>query len=130
MKPRTWIVLSFLFFVIASACIYLLNAANEAKRLAASPGERGLLLIDDNGCRACHQVGNSFRAPELEQLYGREITLQDGQKVIADAAYIREAILEPQAKISAGYQATMPSFKGLLTDAEIDEIIEATKLPE
>ncbi|RZA26238.1 MAG: cytochrome c [Proteobacteria bacterium] len=129
MKTRTWIALSILFFIVASSAIYLLNAANQAKRLAASPAERGWMLIEDNGCMACHQADNNFRAPTLAGLYGSEVTLQDGTKVTADTTYIRESILEPAAKVSAGYQGTMPSFKGLLSDEEIAEITEALKKP-
>lgn len=127
MKTRTWIFLSLLFVIIASSSVYLLNSANEAKRLAASPAERGWMLIEDNGCQACHQPGNSFRAPKLDKLYGSEVTLMDGTKIIADEAYIRESLLEPRAKISAGFQPNMPSYKGLLNDIEMDEIIEAMK---
>lgn len=127
MKTRNWLALSLLLVVIASSSVYLLNSANEAKRLAASPAERGWMLIEDNGCQACHQPGNSFRAPKLDGLLGSEVTLMDGSTIIADESYIRESLLEPRAKISGGYQPTMPSYQGILNDIEIDEITEAMK---
>lgn len=129
MKPKVWLSIG-LVIAAAAGAYYWSDKKREAKRQAASPGERGLMLVEDNGCRACHQIGNSFRAPELEKLYGREVVLQDGSKVLADEEYIREAILEPSAKISAGYQAVMPSYKGLLSEQEVSEIIEFTKLPD
>ena len=46
--------------------------------------------------------------------------------VIADEAYLRESILEPAAKIVSGYErgeSGMPSYAGVLTDAQIESII-------
>ena len=37
----------------------------------------------------------------------------------ADDAYIRESILQPNAKIVAGYVPVMPSFQGLVTEDQI-----------
>ncbi len=45
--------------------------------------------------------------------------LADGSTVVADDAYIRESILQPNAKIVAGYQPVMPSFQGLVTEDQI-----------
>src|SRR6266581_2407561 len=39
--------------------------------------------------------------------------------VVADEAYIRESILQPNAKIVAGYQPLMPTFQGQLTEEQI-----------
>jgi cytochrome c oxidase subunit 2 len=129
MKKRTWMVLSTFVIIAASLAIYLFKTAERAKRLAASPSERGWMLIEDKGCTSCHQADNNFRAPSLARLYGSKVTLQDGKTVTAEDSYIRESILTPNAKISAGYQATMPSFEGVLSDEEIADIIEALKQP-
>ena len=45
----------------------------------------------------------------------RKSLLADGATVTADDAYIRESILQPNAKIVAGYQPLMPTFQGQLT---------------
>ncbi|MBC7533254.1 MAG: c-type cytochrome [Oligoflexus sp.] len=127
MKTQTWIVISIFLAVIASGSLYLLNAAKKAERLAASPAERGWMLIEDNGCTSCHQNDSSYRAPSLAGLYGSKVTLSDGSLVTVDDAYVRESLLKPKAKVSAGYQATMPSYEGLLKDEEIALMIEALK---
>ena len=49
-------------------------------------------------------------------LYGRTVQLAGGGIVHADEAYIRESILNPQAKIVAGFQPLMPTFQGLVTE--------------
>jgi cytochrome c oxidase subunit 2 len=48
--------------------------------------------------------------------------LADGSTVTADDAYIRESILNPQAKIVAGYQPLMPSFQGQLTEEQLIDL--------
>ena len=45
--------------------------------------------------------------------------LADGSTVTADDSYIRESILNPNAKIVAGYQPLMPTFQGQLTEEQI-----------
>ena len=47
--------------------------------------------------------------------------------MVVDENYVRESILEPAAKIVLGYPATMPTFKGLLKDKEIDALIAYLK---
>jgi cytochrome c oxidase subunit 2 len=53
--------------------------------------------------------------------------LADGSTVTADEAYIRESILQPNAKIVAGYQPLMPTFQGQLTEEQILALIAYTK---
>jgi cytochrome c oxidase subunit 2 len=52
-------------------------------------------------------------------MYGAQVLLADGTAIIADDAYIRESILQPNAKIVAGYQPVMPTFQGQLTEEQI-----------
>ena len=47
-------------------------------------------------------------------VYGKDVKLSGGATVKADEAYIRESILDPQAKIVAGYEPVMPTFTGLV----------------
>ena len=63
-------------------------------------------------CDSCHSADASARAPVLEGLYGRPVALSDGRVVTADENYIRESILYPSAKIVAGFENIMPTFKG------------------
>ena len=53
--------------------------------------------------------------------------LQNGERVVADEAYIRESILRPSAKITAGFQPIMPTFQGLVTEEQLLELIEYVK---
>ena len=53
--------------------------------------------------------------------------LQSGESIVADEAYIRESILNPAAKITAGFQPIMPTFQGLVTEEQLLELIEYIK---
>ncbi len=79
------------------------------------------------GCNQCHRPDNAELAPSLEGLYGSRVQLSDGTTVIADEQYIRESILDPAAKIVAGYPAVMPTYKGLLNEEQIELLVEAVK---
>jgi cytochrome c oxidase subunit 2 len=92
-----------------------------------SPVDAGKALIDSMGCRSCHQEGTLQRAPLLEGLYGRKVQLTDGREVMADENYLRESILQPAAKIVAGYQPIMPSYQGRVAEEELIQIIAYLK---
>jgi cytochrome c oxidase subunit 2 len=47
--------------------------------------------------------------------------------VPADDAYLRESILYPAAKVTFGYQPVMPTFRGLVNEEGILELIEFLK---
>lgn len=79
-------------------------------------GER---LFAEKACISCHLADGTGRAPSLNGVYGAQVLLADGSKVTADDAYIRESILQPSAKIVAGYQPLMPTFQGQLTEEQI-----------
>jgi cytochrome c oxidase subunit 2 len=90
----------------------------------ASAGEK---LFADLACNTCHRPDSAGRGPVLNGLFGRTITTQAGEQVVVDEAYIRESILNPSAKITAGYQPIMPTFQGLVTEEGLLELIEYVK---
>ncbi|HLQ50591.1 MAG TPA: c-type cytochrome, partial [Terriglobales bacterium] len=86
---------------------------------SANPVVTGEKLFAERACITCHVPDGTGRAPSLNGLYGGQVLLADGTTVTADEAYIRESILQPNAKIVAGYQPLMPSFQGQLTEEQI-----------
>ncbi len=74
-------------------------------------------------CISCHSANGEARAPVLEDLYGRPVTLRDGRTVAADDDYLRESILAPSAKVVAGFENIMPTFQGQVTAEEVNELI-------
>jgi cytochrome c oxidase subunit 2 len=59
----------------------------------------------------------------LTNVFGHEVELQGGAKVMADEAYIRESILNPTAKLVNGFQPIMPTFQGLITEEQLLQLI-------
>ena len=85
-------------------------------------------LYTKNGCNNCHGIDGVAQAPapNWRGLFGRQEHLVGGQAVTVDENYIRESILQPQAKITNGYASVvMPPFR--LSDAQIDAIIAYMK---
>jgi cytochrome c oxidase subunit 2 len=89
--------------------------------------ENGEKLFTDLACSNCHKADGSGRCPSLAGLYGKDVHLADGRTVRADEAYIRESILQPNAKVVAGYQPVMPTFQGLVTEEGVLSLIEYIK---
>ena len=94
---------------------------------AVSMATAGENLFRKLGCISCHAANDSGRGPSLAGLLGKAVRLQSGATVTADENYIRESILEPQAKIVAGYPSIMPTFKGLISEDGIMQIIAYLK---
>ena len=105
--------------------VTVMEAAEYGTWLSGSTGGEtnpvlaGEKLFAEKACISCHIANGTGRAPSLNGVYGAQVLLADGSKVSADDAYIRESILQPSAKIVAGYQPLMPSFQGQLTEEQI-----------
>jgi mono/diheme cytochrome c family protein len=104
--------------------------AVTASASAPVSAEEGRRLYQLFGCIACHSIEASSISrlgPTWKGLYGSERTYAKGVlKATADEAYLREAILEPAAKIVTGYErgeSGMPSYAGVLTDPQIESIL-------
>jgi len=79
----------------------------------------GEKLFAEKACITCHVANGTGRAPSLNGMYGAQVLLADGSTVVADEAYVRESILQPNAKIVARYPPLMPTFQGQLTEEQI-----------
>lgn len=93
-----------------------------------SLSEQGEKLFTQNGCSTCHLLDQQGRCPILRGLYNKPVQLSDGRTVLADDAYLRESILEPNAKIVAGFEPNiMPNFKGQLSEEQVIQLIAYIK---
>jgi cytochrome c oxidase subunit 2 len=89
-----------------------------------SLAQAGQKLFESLACVNCHKSDNTGRCPNLVGLFGTKVKLADGRTVTMDEGYIRESILQPAAKVVAGYQPIMPTFQGLVTEEGILQLIE------
>lgn len=90
----------------------------------ASMGEK---MFHQFACANCHHFEGPATCPNLRGLFGTEVRLNDGSTVIADESYIRESILDAQAKVVAGYDKVMPDFKGQISEEQVSQLIAFIK---
>ena len=86
---------------------------------------QGQALVQSNGCLACHSTdGSTLVGPSWKGLYGHQMPLTDGTTVTADDEYLRESIVDPNAKIVEGFLPNlMPqTFGDTLSDQDIEAI--------
>ena len=94
--------------------------------------DRGAKIFKTRACASCHNVATEARlvGPGLYKLFGSEgHELEDGAKITADENYLRESILNSQAKIVKGYgpRSAMPAFQGQLSEGDVKALIEYIK---
>jgi len=90
--------------------------------------EFGKLLFDKEGCNTCHSLDGTPRTgPSLLGRYGSRELLEGGSEVLVDDNYVRESLMDPATKVVRGYQPVMPTFRGRLTDKQVDALIDFIK---
>jgi cytochrome c oxidase subunit 2 len=94
---------------------------------ANTPEARGKLLVDSNGCVACHSLdGAKLPGPTWLGLADSQVQLSGGGTVTADDAFLVESIKDPKAKTVAGFEAVqMPVYP--FTDEQIADIVAYIK---
>src|SRR5229473_283493 len=65
--------------------------------------------------------------PALIGLFGSKVVLNNGQTLTADEGYLRESILNPQAKIVTGFGPIMPSFQGQVNEEQLLQLVAYVK---
>lgn len=91
-----------------------------------SPASAGEKLFAKLGCVTCHE-GTTPRGPSLRGVFGSEVKLQSGETVIADEEYLRESILNAQAKLVAGYPPLMPLYRNQIKEQDLFTLINYIK---
>ena len=105
-------------------------AAYQAWLSGATEGPlsvRGERLFNDFACNTCHLGDGTGRGPALVNKFGTQEIFTDGSRAIIDESYVRESILNPQARIVNGYQPLMPTFQGLVNEESVMALIEYVK---
>jgi cytochrome c oxidase subunit II len=112
--------------------VVVMDAAAYQSWLSGGTGEDSLAttgerLFADLACNTCHRPDSRGRGPVLQNVFGHPVQLHDGTIVTADENYLRESILTPAAKLTAGYQPVMPAFQGLVSEEQLLALIEYVK---
>jgi len=64
-----------------------------------SPEDGGKRLYEVRGCKQCTRWMARADRPHVQECVGRQEVTTAGERVVVDENYIRESILQPQAKI-------------------------------
>ena len=92
-----------------------------------SMAEVGERLFTQNGCASCHLETDGGRGPSMHGIFGKEEMLEGGSTVLVDEVYLRESIVDPAAKIVAGYDPIMPSYAGTISEGGILQMVAYIK---
>ncbi|MBI4209595.1 MAG: cytochrome c oxidase subunit II [Deltaproteobacteria bacterium] len=105
------------------------KGAAHSVHLAVNLAEKGRQVFTQKGCMACHAVekGKILVGPSLFGIFGKQETLADGSKVVVDENYLRESLMDPQLKLVKGFPPLMPTFRGVLTDEEVNALVAYVK---
>ena len=98
--------------------------AGEANVPVAVAGEN---VFRAQGCGTCHRADGSGQGPSLAGAFGKAVKLANGDSLVVDEGYIRESILNPQAKVVEGYKPVMPTYQGLLSEEDVMRLIAYVK---
>lgn len=104
---------------ILAAALVAAGCAAKKPAKPETPVEQGKRVFSELGCNACHSVdGTAGVGPTLKGLYGSEVKLVGGGRATADDAYLRESILDPDAKTVEGFS------KGVMASAVSKQQVE------
>ena len=108
--------------------VYVMEPADYQAWLAGGTGEgtpaqQGEKLFQQLACSSCHLASGQGRGPRLQGVFGSTVELADGSKIVANEDYVRESILNPRAKVVAGFQPIMPTFQGLVSEEQVLQLV-------
>jgi cytochrome c oxidase subunit 2 len=112
--------------------VYVMDQIDYQRWLGGSAGNQplevaGEQLFQQQGCATCHSGQPGAPGPSLAGIFGEEAALEDGRTVEVDEGYLRESIVNPQAKIVAGYPPIMPTYDGLLSEEQLLQLVAYIK---
>jgi len=99
----------------------------DARRDGDFAGE-GRRLFLQQGCSGCHTPGSPIRAPDLAGIFGRLVPVGAERRLVeADESYLRDSMLLPLKDIASGYAPVMPSYEGVLSEAQVMALVDYLK---
>ncbi len=99
------------------------SGGSPAPTITGAAAKRGQALAKAKGCTGCHtDDGGRSTGPTWAGVAGTEVTLDGGEKVIADADYLTRAIVDPRSEVVAGFTNIMPTAYG--DDLSAEEVAD------
>ncbi|WP_435007008.1 cytochrome c oxidase subunit II [Tundrisphaera lichenicola] len=108
------------------------GSGGKSSDAGVSMASSGARLFEKYHCTGCHGENSKFRAPKLDGVYDGQVPImaangKDVEFVKADDMYMRDSILLPKSKVVAGFDPVMPSYKEVLKEEELLQILEYLK---
>jgi cytochrome c oxidase subunit II len=114
--------------VTAAAC--RTTASDVVAAATSEAGGRGRELAIDRGCTSCHSTdGDDRLGPTWADQWGTEVPLDGGGTATYDEAYVRTAIVDPDAERREGQRVAMPAFDDLSAEQIADITTYISELP-
>jgi cytochrome c oxidase subunit II len=112
----------------ASYAKFLETGGTEWEDYKTHMQDWGKIQWERKGCNSCHTLdGSKSKGPSWKGIWGKMETMNDGSMVKVDEAYVKESMMNPQAKVVQGFEPVMPTFQGLLKQNEIDGLVAFIK---
>ena len=102
--------------------------ADPAPTPAPDPAlvEQGKQLMEKFGCISCHTTdGTAKVGPSFKGYFGMKLTEADGTAVVGSEERLRKSL--EHAPTLKGYPASMPTYKGLIEEAEAKALVAYLK---
>ena len=104
------------------------TGGDDGGNMRGSIVEYGKKIAMNEGCLRCHSLdGQPHIGPTWLDLYQRRETLESGEAVIADEAYLTDSMIDPRGKVVKGFKPIMPTYKGRLAAPEAAALVEFIK---
>ena len=106
------------------------GATTVATKVTAATAALGKSLYSQKGCIGCHSIDGTKAGktgPTFKGLAGSNVMLTNGKSLKADNAYLKRSILDPAREVVQGFEVGMPTFRGVLSDAEVESLIKYIK---
>jgi cytochrome c oxidase subunit 2 len=105
---------------------WLARGGNEGKP-PVSMAALGKEIWDQMACGECHGPTATVRGPSLNNLFGTERKMANGEVVKVDDNYLRESILTPNRKVTEGFEPLMADYQGQLSEEQVFQLIAYMK---
>jgi cytochrome c oxidase subunit II len=106
------------------------TSSQESAPAVSEAGERGRELSNDRNCVSCHSTdGDDRLGPTWADQWGTEVPLDGGGTATYDEAYVRTAIVDPDAERREGQRVAMPAFDDLSAEEIADITTYISELP-
>jgi hypothetical protein len=100
--------------------------ATTTEKEALPTVAQGKVLTASLGCIACHSNDGTTEGkvgPSWKRIFGAKREFATGGSAVVDEFYLREKILDPQKNRLAEKPAEMPSYRGVVSEQQLESIV-------